>query len=137
MLHMPAPIAQASVVPFRRREGAVEFCLITSISSRRWGFPKGIIDAGYSPMEAALQEAREEAGLEGRVFAEPLGTYRYQKWGTDLDVVAYLMEVTQAGDVWQEAAVRERAWLPADEAIERLDREELKTLLQAAIERIG
>ena len=34
----------------------------------RWGFPKGHVDQGESPEEAALRELSEESGLNGRVM---------------------------------------------------------------------
>lgn len=34
----------------------------------RWGFPKGHVDQGESPEEAALRELDEESGLKGRVM---------------------------------------------------------------------
>jgi bis(5'-nucleosidyl)-tetraphosphatase len=30
---------------------------------RNWDFPKGLVDAGEAPLEAALREVREETGL--------------------------------------------------------------------------
>ena len=132
-----APIPQASAVPFRHRPGGeVEICLITSSSGRRWGFPKGVVEPGMSAAETALEEAYEEAGLRGRLIGEPLGTYRYRKWGTSLDVVVYLMEVIHEDASWPEAQVRSRAWLPAEEAFGRLDRDELRDFLRAALDRL-
>jgi phosphohistidine phosphatase len=132
-----APIQQASAIPFRYRDGALEFCLITSSSGRRWGFPKGIIDPGMSPTDTALQEAYEEAGIRGHLTDGPLGSYRYEKWGTSLDVVVYLMEVTEVYNSWPECEIRARAWLTADEALRCLDREELRELLGVALDRLG
>lgn len=132
----PAPIPQACAIPYRREGGRLEFCLITSLGRGRWGFPKGIIDPGNSPQRTALLEAAEEAGLHGRIVGQPLGTFRYRKWDSDLDVVVYLMEVTKADQEWQEADMRRRAWLPADEALGRLGRRELGPLLRQAIDRL-
>lgn len=126
-------IPQACAIPFRRQEERLEFCLITSMGGKRWGFPKGIIDPGNSPTDAALIEAEEEAGLHGRIVGEVLGTFRYRKWDRDLDVEVYLMEVTGVDDAWLEADVREREWLSADEALDRLGRAELEPLLRRAI----
>lgn len=109
------PLAQASAIPFRWRNGELEFCLITSIRARRWGFPKGIIDPGETAVEAALKEAWEEAGLRGEIVSEPLGVYRYEKWGTDLEVAVYLMRVESADDDWLEAGQRDRRWANAQE----------------------
>jgi 8-oxo-dGTP pyrophosphatase MutT (NUDIX family) len=131
------PIQQAGAIPFRRRGDAIEFCLITSTSGSRWGFPKGIVEGDDSHETTALNESLEEAGLHGLILGEPLGGYRYQKWGTDLDVVVYLMEVTHVDDEWEEAELRDREWLSAEEAFERLDRAELRGLLQIALSRMG
>jgi phosphohistidine phosphatase len=130
-------ILQAGAIPFRRGERLTEFCLITSSSGDRWGFPKGIIESGDTAQRTALQEAYEEAGLHGRIIGDALGSYRYDKWGSELVVTMYLMEVDAADATWPEAEVRERAWLPAEEAADRLDRPTLKQLLAAAVEALA
>ena len=130
------PIQQACAIPYRCRDGQPEFCLITSIRKGTWGFPKGIIGPGETPEETALKEAEEEAGLHGRIVGKPLGQYEYRKWGTVLFVDVYLMQVTRADDDWDEADLRERAWCPADEARTAIHRQELRELLDAALERI-
>jgi phosphohistidine phosphatase len=130
------PLLQASVIPYRHRDGGPEFCLITSIRKGRWGFPKGIIDPGETAEETALKEAEEEAGLYGRIEGGPLGGYEYYKWGTVLSVTVFLMHVTAAADDWDEADVRERDWFGVEEARGRIDRVELRELLDAAAERI-
>jgi len=66
---------QASAIPFRVRDGAVSFCVITTSSSGKWGFPKGIIEAGDSAPATALKEAREEAGLHGEIVGAPVGEF--------------------------------------------------------------
>lgn len=109
------PLAQSSVIPFRVRDGTLEFCVITSIRARHWGFPKGLIDPGETPIEAALKEAWEEAGLRGRVIGESLGAYRYEKWGEILEVDVFVMQVESVADVWLEAGVRDRRWATAEE----------------------
>src|SRR6476620_2968172 len=72
---MPGWVRQAAVGPVR--DGRV--CLVTSSSGRRWVVPKGQIDPGHTPGEAALIEAWEEAGLVGALDPEPIGTYAYEK----------------------------------------------------------
>ncbi len=129
-------ILQASAVPFRRRGRQLEFCLITSITRGQWGFPKGIIDPGDTLIETAINEAHEEAGLEGRILEGPLGTYEYSKWGAILQVTVLLMEVTACHDHWDEESARQRCWLPYDEALARLPKRKLQTLLEAAHRRI-
>jgi len=137
MFERVTPISQASAVPYRRQDGRVQFCLITSSRKKRWGFPKGIIDPGETPEETALKEAEEEAGLHGHIEGDPLGQYEYRKWGTVLSVTCYLMQVTAADDDWEEAAWRGRSWCPAEEARAVLDRRELLDLLETEIRRIA
>lgn len=134
---MPDIIRQASAIPYRRRAGRLEFCLITSMSGKHWGFPKGIIDPGNSPTETALLEAAEEAGLSGQIVGEPVGAYHYHKWGTELVVAVFLMEVSQTDDSWLEADQRQREWLDADHAVDRLDRLELQTMLHNALRQLN
>jgi 8-oxo-dGTP pyrophosphatase MutT (NUDIX family) len=135
---MPQPILQASAIPFRRQGDVLEFCLITSSNRGHWGFPKGIIEGSDSPEETALIEAHEEAGLRGRIVGQPIGEYRYQKWGTDLDVTVYLMEVETVDNNWQEAALRKREWIGADEAASRIaENDKVLAIFRAALTRIS
>jgi 8-oxo-dGTP pyrophosphatase MutT (NUDIX family) len=134
---MPTPIPQACAIPFRRHGDEWMFCVITSSKRAHWGFPKGIREGDDSPEIAALKEAHEEAGLRGRIVGEAIGDYRYQKWGTDLDVKVFLMEVDAVDDDWPEAAIRQRAWVNADEAASRIaENEHLATLFAAALRRL-
>jgi 8-oxo-dGTP pyrophosphatase MutT (NUDIX family) len=58
------------------RRGDVFACHATG--TRRWDLPKGLADPGEAPRDAAVREAREEAGL--RLPAErlvDLGTFDY------------------------------------------------------------
>ncbi len=127
---------QAGVVPYRFRDGDIEFCLITSSNRRRWCFPKGIIDPGETPIETALKEAEEEAGLLGEICGKPIGSYQYSKWGRTLSVVVMLMKVRKATDKWEESHLRKRRWVRFEEASELLDRQRLLDLLHQAAERL-
>ena len=54
--------------------------LLASRRTRRgelvWGLPKGLVEEGESPEEAALREVREETGHTGTI-REPLGEVSY------------------------------------------------------------
>lgn len=128
------PIAQASVIPFQRRNGQTAFCLI-STRKGNWIFPKGIIDPGETVQETATKEAAEEAGIGGVISDQPLGQYEYFKWGTTLTVTVFLMEVFQVDNAWEEDW-RQRKWVSAAEARKLIVREELRELLNTAIARI-
>jgi 8-oxo-dGTP pyrophosphatase MutT (NUDIX family) len=126
-------IPQAAAIPVR--DGAV--CLITSSGGGRWVVPKGIIDPGMSAPETALQEAWEEAGLRGTLDPEPVGTYRYDKWGGTCHVTVFLMRVTEIDDDWPERAVRRRSWLSFREAVARIQRADLREVVRRALRGLG
>jgi len=123
---------QAGVIPFRRKRGAVEICLIRSKGQRKWKIPKGFVDPGETPPQAALKEAREEAGLRGRIFGTPLGSYKYTKWALTLTVTVYLMEVTAQEDEWEESKFRERSWNSVKDAVALLKKHPVEKLLDQA-----
>ena len=123
---MPIWVRQAAAVPFS--EGRV--CMVTSSSRRRWVLPKGVIDPGHTPGEAALLEAWEEAGLLGGLDREPVGSYLYEKLGRECHVLVYRMTVTEIRDVWPEKDLRERAWLSPREVLERVEEAGLRDVLR-------
>jgi len=129
-------IEQAGTIPFRKRKGKVEFCLITSSRKQKWGFPKGMIDPGETYLETALKESHEEAGLHGEIIGEPIGNYEYGKWGLWLNVTVVLMQVTRVEDEWDEQHIRRRRWVSETKARNLIDRTELCALLGDAVERI-
>jgi 8-oxo-dGTP pyrophosphatase MutT (NUDIX family) len=61
----------AGVVVVRRE--AQSWRVLVLRAYRNWDFPKGLIEPGESPFEAAVREAREETGIEDLVF----------RWGED------------------------------------------------------
>ena len=130
------PMQQACALPYRREDGTIEFCLITTRRKARWSFPKGLVEEGESPSDAALREALEEAGVEGQVRGEPLGQFIKVGRETPCTVTAFLMEVTRVHDQWLEDRQRQRCWCDADEALDRLDSKPLRRLVQQAVERL-
>jgi 8-oxo-dGTP pyrophosphatase MutT (NUDIX family) len=108
---------QAAVIPVRRdAAGNVQVCLIRRKNASRWGIPKGYIDRGDGWKEAALTEAHEEAGLQGRLLGELAGIYSYGKGALTLTVAVGVMEVLEEHTIWREMRWRERRWCSIDEA---------------------
>ena len=106
---------QVAVIAVRRGQ-RVEVCLIRRKDSQRWGIPKGFIDPGDSPEQAALNEALEEAGLCGQIVGSVIGLYDYEKRGAPFTVAVFLMEVLEEREIWREMRFRERSWFLLDEA---------------------
>jgi len=108
---------QVAVIPVRRTEdGMVQVCLIRRKTSEKWSIPKGYIERGHSHTQAALAEADEEAGLEGCVKGDSVGTYEYEKGPLRLTVSVYVMEVIEERTTWREMRWRERSWYSVKEA---------------------
>ena len=103
---------QAAAIPIRRVGRGLQICVIRRKDGSKWGIPKGLVDPGATHEETALNEAWEEAGIKGRLLGAAIGTYRYRKWGTRLTVAVYVMELVQQAPTWEEAAFRERRWVP-------------------------
>jgi 8-oxo-dGTP pyrophosphatase MutT (NUDIX family) len=126
---MARVIHQAAVIPYRIRKERVEVALITTSAGKGWVLPKGWVDEGERPREAAIREAEEEAGLRGVVERRPVGRYHHAK-GNDLRRVdVYVMRVTKELEHWLEDKIRRRRWMRVGDAADRL-REELQPLLQ-------
>lgn len=127
---------QVAALPWRRTEAGLEIMLVTSRETRRWVTPKGGRMPGKTDAEAAAIEALEEAGIEGLISHEPLGTFRYLKilkrraprWCV---VAVYALEVRVQHDDWHERGERERVWVSRDEAVRRVDEADLKALIAA------
>ncbi|MFM7116425.1 MAG: NUDIX hydrolase [Planctomycetota bacterium] len=131
------PIPQVGVVPFRLVGTQTEFCLVTGRRSGRWGFPKGGVTGGNSLLSAALDEAREEAGLVGKIHGNQLGQYSYRKKGKVFEVLMWLMQVESALENWQESGDRSRVWVKLAEARRLLDRPHLDQLVMLAANRLA
>lgn len=136
--HSPGPRApqQAAAIPFRRRDGAVEICLITTIRAGRWTVPKGFIDPGATAPETAVREAFEEAGLHGRVAGGPVGYYDITKEGGRYRVAVYLMPVDRVDDTWEEQSVRQRRWTTVRQAEELLAGRPIEAVFRLALPHI-
>jgi 8-oxo-dGTP pyrophosphatase MutT (NUDIX family) len=62
---MPRVHQQAAVIPYRIRKDRIEVALVTTSRGKGWIVPKGSVDDGERPRDAAIREAEEEAGVRG------------------------------------------------------------------------
>src|SRR5688572_27778354 len=66
---MPEPdlVVAAGAVTVRRRRGTTEVLVVHRPRYDDWSWPKGKLDPGESPREAAVREVEEETGLQVRL----------------------------------------------------------------------
>ena len=116
-----APVMAAGGIVLRR--GAPPLIAIVRQRKRNeWVLPKGKLDDGETPKQAAHREVLEETGHEVAIH-EFLGTLVYQSGGRSKVVHFWRMEA-EGGQVRKLMNdIKAVDWLPLEEAIARLSRE--------------
>lgn len=127
---------QTAALPWRSAGlGQREILLITSRDSRRWIIPKGQLMSGKSLAEAAAIEAFEEAGVEGKIEDQPIGSFEHLKahWlvgPVRYRVIVHELQVERILQEWPEKRERERRWVPASEAANLVQSRQLAGVLR-------
>jgi mutator protein MutT len=120
-------VAYAACIGRRNRAGRLEWCL-----------PKGHLEVGETPEQAAVREVAEETGIEAEII-QSLGTIDYWFTGDDRrvhKVVHHFLlearnaEITPANDPDQEA--EEARWIPVTSLGQELAFPNERKMAQAA-----
>ena len=127
---------QVAALPLRRtKNGALEIMLVTSRRTGRWIIPKGWPSKKLDDCSAAAREARQEAGVKGKIAKEALGSYRYVKPelgdASPIDVTVFLLAVLKQCKRWREKRQRRRAWFDVLDAAGKIQDPELSSLIGA------
>jgi len=133
----------AGGVIFRRRRGEPEVCLIATQGGKNWQLPKGIIERGEPPEEAARREVAEETGLRGELLRRLDKIEYWYVWNEDGErvrvhklVYFFLFRHTGGSTKHHDIEVDEARWFPLAEAEERLTFEGERRVLALAREAI-
>src|SRR5580765_335055 len=87
----------AGGVVYRMAQGLPEFLVVTARRrADEWVYPKGHIEFGETPEEAATREVHEEAGVTAVVIG-PLDDVRIRSAGEDQAIRYFLMRAIQDG----------------------------------------
>jgi len=125
---------QYAALPLSPPRRVLELLLITSRGTGRWIIPKGWPIEGLPPHVVAAREAREEAGLEGRISERAIGRFHYDKRladGSSLPcaVEVFALEVDQQMPSWPERDERRTRWFALEEGAEAVQEPELQALI--------
>jgi len=127
---------QAGAIPYAIIDGELRILLVTARGSGRWLIPKGNIDPGLTPAQAAAKEAYEEAGIRGKITTDtPLGFFtsfkglKSEEKKKPVTVEVYALLVGRQLKRWPERKQREICWMSADDAANSVKEPGLTQLL--------
>lgn len=129
------PREQIAALPWRSGKKGLEILLASSRETKRWVIPKGWPMKGKKPHAAAAQEAKEEAGLVGKISKDSIGSFHYVKNMRNGDAIlcrvdVYPLQVEKQRKNWPERDQRITRWFPLREAAGLVREPELSKLIQ-------
>jgi 8-oxo-dGTP pyrophosphatase MutT (NUDIX family) len=130
------PARQVGALPIEiGKNGQVYVLLVTSRETKRWVIPKGCPSRKMSDSKAAAREARQEAGVTGKIDRKPVGYYSYRKILPEgsrvVEVAIYALWVKKEQKSWSEQKERTRIWATFSEAAKMVREPGLQRLFNA------
>ncbi|ADJ24200.1 NUDIX hydrolase [Hyphomicrobium denitrificans ATCC 51888] len=133
-------LKQVGALPLRKApSNMIEVLLVSSRDTGRWVIPKGWPSKRMVDSAAAAREAKQEAGVVGKIAKKPVGNYRYRKIEKEnvrlIEVDVYLLWVKKEKKQWKEKAERNRVWFDAETASRKVREPNLRALISALAKR--
>jgi 8-oxo-dGTP diphosphatase len=129
----------AGCVVYRASDDVADVALIQPRERTAWALPKGLVERGEEPEQAARREAREETGLSGEIITK-IDTIKYSytaKWEQPpirvfKIVTFYLLRFTGGDPSQHDKEVDRVEWFPIDQAIRSASYPQEKSILKKA-----
>jgi bis(5'-nucleosidyl)-tetraphosphatase len=127
----------AGFIIFRKTPNGPLYLLLDY--GKHWDYAKGHLEEGETAWQAAVRELREETGIRqvdrvGRFQRDMHYIFRSPKKGLVHKTVTYFLGRTREENVALSHEHEGYAWLPLDEALERLTFDNAREMLRAAAE---
>lgn len=127
----------AGGIVFRRSAGEPTRFLLIRDPYRNWGFPKGHLEDGETPAQAADRETREETGLGQLILHGPIRLidwhFRFRGRRIHKYCHFFLFESLEGVPVPQESeGISDYRWLPLDKALKKLSYDNARGVLKRA-----
>jgi 8-oxo-dGTP pyrophosphatase MutT (NUDIX family) len=134
----------AGGVIYRPGDGEPEVCLIATQGGKAWQLPKGLIERGEQPEEAARREVAEETGLQGELLQRLDRIEYWYVWNEDSErvrihklVYFFLFQYASGSTEDHDDEVEDARWFPVAEAQKKLSFENEQRVLELAAQAIS
>ena len=137
---MIEPEKSCGAVVFRE-EGGARLYLVLHYTERHWDLPKGHVEKGETEEETARREIAEETGIARIEFLpgfRHVVSYTFRRAGKNVpkDVVFFLAKTSEK-DVRLSSEHIGFAWLPFQQALEKITYSNAKRMVQKAEESLS
>ena len=121
-------LTHAGGVAFYRKGNQTFYLVISSSDGAHWVLPKGHIELGETPKDAALRELQEETGIIGEIVAE-LSTQHFKILDKKIYVQYFLISKLSYSKAMENRSIQ---WVDEQTALQLLSFEDARKVLRKA-----